>query len=615
MSTIVLGILPLFLFWKHYSVFDNTLAVQVHWEPLEFAACFVQDIFVWCAAYLTAVFISRFQSSLATFTVVFLSNLVLIVQMVDGRVKIQFLEPLSFDLMSFAMQESTLLTQSIGLFFGVNYWKAGLISLIFVNAIAGIVVRPFWYFKKPMLLQISKGTERIANKVACVLLVVTLALSFLVPAQAYGLHANFLYTITLGRLTENEVEGHRGHKELPSPQPVRLSSEADFAHVLDPKVAIAKGHNVILYVMESTSDWAVDLGGADTRGNLFHELVANGALARPCYSTFATSTKSMYVLQSGTFASPTEEVLETQIRNQSGLPRTLRAAGYHTEFISAQNLSYQGSRNQFVHMGYHRVSGLTELARLAKSKNVKVSDNGFGDADDRLMFLEGFKRLSNKQPFLLTFFTSASHYPYDYPGNPEGSDEDRYFRAIRFTQDVIREMMEKLDEIGMLENTLIVITSDHGEEFVEGQFRGRGTTLTEKTHRVPLVIYSKGNDLGGYSKQHTRHVDVFPTILDLLGVAPLNIPLQGVSIFKDPRKQPVYLNTLGRIRSIALIEQDEKIIHSLDTGQTMVGSMLANDVDSQLKRLKGNEKNDEIRRMKEFSIYNEALLRDLFEGQ
>src|SRR5690606_15198846 len=290
-------------------------------------------------------------------------------------------------------------------------------------------------------------------------------------------------------------------------------------------------------------------------------LVRRGALAAPCYARFAASTPSTFVLLSGLYASPTKEIVTTQLREITGVVRVLKASGYHAELVSAQNLNYQGTRYQFERMGYDAVLGSQELAAIAVEEDRDYVADGRGSADDRYMFLRGFEHLAARQPFLATYYTTSSHYPYDFPGCEPGSDEQRHLQSLTYSDRVLEELFDHLTRHGLSANTMVVVTSDHGEHFHNGEFKGRGTALSELAHVVPLVVYVPGTDLRSREIGNARHVDVTPTLLDLLGIADTSLPLQGRSLFADRRRLPVLLYSIGTERRAALIENGHKILH------------------------------------------------------
>jgi arylsulfatase A-like enzyme len=100
---------------------------------------------------------------------------------------------------------------------------------------------------------------------------------------------------------------------------------------------------------------------------------------------------------------------------------------------------------------------------------------------------------------------------------------------LEYDQEVIGPVVEKLKELGIYDKTLIIICSDHGEEFYEHKGYGHGTTLYDEVTRVPLIVrvpWAKGGKRG---KEFTQTVDIMPTILDLLGI-PVPHQAQGRSL-------------------------------------------------------------------------------------
>ncbi len=84
-----------------------------------------------------------------------------------------------------------------------------------------------------------------------------------------------------------------------------------------------------------------------------------------------------------------------------------------------------------------------------------------------------------------------------------------------------------LDELGVLNKTIIVLFSPHGEEFYEHELIGHGL-LYDSVIRVPLIIKMPKSPGGRKTKALTQLIDLMPTTLDLLGI-PINHQAQGKS--------------------------------------------------------------------------------------
>jgi len=146
-------------------------------------------------------------------------------------------------------------------------------------------------------------------------------------------------------------------------------------------------------------------------------------------------------------------------------------------------------------------------------------------------------------------------------------------------------VMDKLDKLGLTDNTILVFTSDNGgEEFVTSNvpFRAGKSTLYEGGIREPLIIRWPGIvPKGAVCNTSTMNVDFYPTFLESIGIKPdPRQYLDGVSILpvlKDPRvtleRNILYWHYplekphfLGGRSSGAIRQGDWKLIEFFDTG-------------------------------------------------
>ncbi len=113
-----------------------------------------------------------------------------------------------------------------------------------------------------------------------------------------------------------------------------------------------------------------------------------------------------------------------------------------------------------------------------------------------------------------------------------------YDSGIRYVDRQLEILFGHLEAAGRLENTLVVITSDHGEELWDHDHWGHGHTMFEHQTRVPLLVHlpeslrrERGLERapGLVVEAPVRLVDLYPTLLDLLDV-PFDHPVQGRSI-------------------------------------------------------------------------------------
>jgi len=84
---------------------------------------------------------------------------------------------------------------------------------------------------------------------------------------------------------------------------------------------------------------------------------------------------------------------------------------------------------------------------------------------------------------------------------------------------VMEVLLSSMADLGYLENTLVVVTSDHGEAFSERGFEGHGRKVYRETTEVPFFLFFPFRlDPGVVVETRTSNVDVWPTVLDLLGL-------------------------------------------------------------------------------------------------
>ena len=91
---------------------------------------------------------------------------------------------------------------------------------------------------------------------------------------------------------------------------------------------------------------------------------------------------------------------------------------------------------------------------------------------------------------------------------------DYYDAAIRYVDDKVGELVGLLNSLDRFESCLIIVTSDHGEAFLDhGIYTGHGLTLYEEEVRVPLLIKFPGGQFAGVrSEAIVRLIDLFPTV-------------------------------------------------------------------------------------------------------
>jgi arylsulfatase A-like enzyme len=151
---------------------------------------------------------------------------------------------------------------------------------------------------------------------------------------------------------------------------------------------------------------------------------------------------------------------------------------------------------------------------------------------------------------------------------------DLYDAEVHYMDKHVGELIDEMDDMGILDETWLVVTADHGEEhFDHGGFE-HGHRYEEEVTRVPLIIRPPGGKWRSKQRVWTsaRHVDLVPTILDWFAVkSPPNIEgrsLMPVILEKDKAHRPAYMEyNLYLGRQAALFDGRYKLIQNLDWKQ------------------------------------------------
>jgi membrane-anchored protein YejM (alkaline phosphatase superfamily) len=178
-------------------------------------------------------------------------------------------------------------------------------------------------------------------------------------------------------------------------------------------------------------------------------------------------------------------------------------------------------------------------------ENLRLRSEGDGAAERDLDLTEDFldylDRRSPERPFFSMLFYDAPHaydVPDDFPQPFQPSWDDvnylalsddfdpvpfhnRYLNCVRFNDALVGRVLEVLESKGLMENTVIAITSDHGQEFNENglNYWGHDSNFSRYQVAVPLVLYWPGREGATYDHR-TSHFDIVPTLMDdLLGCA------------------------------------------------------------------------------------------------
>jgi arylsulfatase A-like enzyme len=308
--------------------------------------------------------------------------------------------------------------------------------------------------------------------------------------------------------------------------------------------------NVLLIVLDTARRDAFEpFGAAAGASPAVAQLAARGVAAEQAHSAACWTLPSHAALFSGLLPRAAglarapartphscREVVEAH--RDRWLPEVFRRAGYATAGVSAnlwigETSSFDQGFDRFVSVDSGRQSGLHDASpsgrlRWALEAARASVDDGAGAARDVLRSWTADARAD--EPFFWFVNLNECHSPYLPPrpysdvglrGRLKAASEAReyltldaiwkacagglqvpaealermrhlYARSIRFMDDWLADVLELLDGRGLLEDTLVVVTSDHGENFGESGLMAHAFSLDERLTHVPLVAAGPG---------------------------------------------------------------------------------------------------------------------------
>ncbi|QLF93958.1 sulfatase-like hydrolase/transferase [Pseudomonas sp. ABC1] len=205
------------------------------------------------------------------------------------------------------------------------------------------------------------------------------------------------------------------------------------------------------------------------------------------------------------------------------------------------------------------------------------------NVDDLLGFID---QRDAQRPFMTFMFFESPHANYEFP--PESVIEPdylpdlnyanmnlerdiggilkRYLNAVHHLDGQIARVIEHLERRGLMDDTLLVITGDHGEEFMDNGRWGHNSSFVDAQLRVPLVLWVPGRE-ARREDLRTSHVDLLPTLMPLLGVRnPAHDYSIGQSLFSPGAQR---LLVAGDWDRLAFLGEDHKVVLPFTSGSML----------------------------------------------
>ena len=322
---------------------------------------------------------------------------------------------------------------------------------------------------------------------------------------------------------------------------------------------LAKKRNVILIQIESLENSVLNssIEGNEITPNL-NALAKSGAYFSNYFAQIGhgTTADAEFMILNSLHSLPNGVAFVDYPRNlYHALPQFLADNGYQTFVMHGDVATFWNRANIYPHLGYQ-----TWIMKDDFTATREVGYQGLGDAD---FFSQSAKKLQGvKEPFLATLITLSSHTPFLLPDDvrtltlPEkcGLNETQrhYLETAHYTDAAIGSFISDLKRSGLYDNSLILIYGDHGSFTDIGDALNADTGLPKDVARqhVPLIIFAPGTPLHGRFDLPASHIDIYPTVANLLGFTPPRSVL-GQDLFNT--KTPVMTYRKPSSNTIAYI--------------------------------------------------------------
>jgi arylsulfatase A-like enzyme len=233
--------------------------------------------------------------------------------------------------------------------------------------------------------------------------------------------------------------------------------------------------------------------------------------------SMASMWMSLYPVRTGVLKSqhsaPAEATMPAEILKEAGF----RTAGIWRNGWIAPNFGFDQGFEL-----YHRPipDRAKEFKDSKRNPSNKLEGTDVETVDTAMEFLRTY---GHERWFLYLHMMDVHQYVYDENSALFGTDyTDIYDNSIRRTDDVLDRLFKKMSRAGHMEDTIVVVAVDHGEAFGEHGREGHARDVYGEVTEVPFVIGLPFKlDPGVVITTPSENIDIWPTLLDMLGLPPL----------------------------------------------------------------------------------------------
>ena len=242
-------------------------------------------------------------------------------------------------------------------------------------------------------------------------------------------------------------------------------------------------------------------------GTLFTAINSQAPLTFPSYVSLFTSTYP--------FFNDIEDNAEALRPNAVTLATLLKSRGYHTAgFVGGFTLDRRFGLNQ----GFDEYDSTFDPHREGDTDPGDIKRLGAEVVAAAVQWLQA----NSSRPFFLCLHLYDLHTPYNLPAAYRGRYGVGYDAELRYVDEQVGVFWGALRQLHLLDKTLVVFISDHGESLGEHQEQTHGYFIYQSTLWVPLIIHwPAGNaSFPARAGEPASLMDVAPTILQFAGIPP-----------------------------------------------------------------------------------------------
>lgn len=296
-----------------------------------------------------------------------------------------------------------------------------------------------------------------------------------------------------------------------------------------PKNLNFKKKNVIIIIVDDLrADYLSAYGYPQQTSPFLNKLVADKNTTKVKYA-FSNASASF----SGILSILTSKLWTNIAQQNFAIHDLLKRQGYQVNFIlSGDHTSFYLLRDIFGNNIDYYQDGYTaknyylndDALVLEKLKKVKIKPDNSNFFYLHLMSTHnlGIRKEENK-----------AYKPASAISKDRIAYQNNYKNGILQTDNYIKEIFEVLKTRKLLDNSLVIITADHGESLGEDGLYGHGNNVKNRETMIPLIIYDSDVNTTYYDEYATQE-DISPTIIDKLGL-PKPLTWEGQSLLNHKR--------------------------------------------------------------------------------